>query len=218
MLALLAQGGDGGSVKRDLQIASDIRACDACPLAKKRQVAIPAEVGARYERGGLAFLVDIPGAAGDAGAGGKWRPLNPTERNDGRMFESALEMAGLDRGDILVMCRVRCQPPRNRIADYPEAFANCEQWNVAEMEAYDPAVVVLLGSWAMKPVFGAQARMGETRGWKRRTGEKFQWGGRTWLATWSPRQVVMDRDLLPQMAADFAAAREVLNGKPSDGA
>ena len=93
--------------------------------------------------------------------------------------------------------------------DYPEALSNCEPWNTAEFQAYDPAMVVLMGNVAMRPVFGAQAKITGTRGTFRTTGPDFDWGSRTWTATFDPVAVTQNPGLLNDVANDVRQAVEV---------
>lgn len=129
--------------------------------------------------------------------------------SNGVLVDQMLKSAGIDRSSILVMDRVRCQPTRNRLADFPEALANCEPWNVAEFAEYDPAMVVLMGNLAMRPVYGATARITGTRGVFRTTGDSFAWGRRTWAATWHPGAVGQTPGLMNDAVADLTAAYAV---------
>jgi len=127
----------------------------------------------------------------------------------GVMFNQLLEMAGVNRSDVLVINRVRCKPPRNRIADFPEAVTNCDQWNVAELTAYDPGMVVLLGATTINTVFGLKAKVSHLRGVFRSTGEKFEWGKRVWTATFDPAAAARTPELALNIANDIKLALEV---------
>lgn len=161
-----------------------VRSCMECPLWHLRGGddgghACPAEVGRHYERSGIAVMCEAPGKdENDAG-----RPL---VGRAGKMADSLFVQSGIRRSDLLLLNRVRCRPPRNRLADYPEAIAACDVWNRAELEEYNPAVVVLMGATAMEPIFGAKPKVGKLHGTIRATGPNHAWGERVFVATYHP--------------------------------
>ena len=68
-------------------------------------------------------------------------------------MDRLLRLAGLSRDVLFITNRVRCQPPRNRLDDHPEALLACEHWTVEELKVYNPRVVVVMGKPAIKGVF-----------------------------------------------------------------
>lgn len=162
---------------------------------------MPAEVGAAYA--GLAIMAEAPGAQEDLLG-------RPMVGRAGQLLEEALEQIGLMRSDVLILNRVRCRPPRNRLQDFPEAILNCDAWTVRELMAYDPKVVVLMGKTALQAVFGKTAAVGETRGMVRQTGEGFEWGARTWVGGYHPAAALRNPELRPFIVADLALAKGLL--------
>lgn len=132
----------------------------------------------------------------------------------GRILAGVLHEAGLSRDQLVILNRVRCRPPRNDIKSHPEAVLACDDWTKAELMEYDPAVVVLVGATAIGSIFGAQAKVGEVRGQVRVTGEDFEYGARTWLATYHPASLLPHRrpQNRPLVVADFMLAKELANG------
>lgn len=188
-----------------------ISSCVACPLQETRRHATPADVGPSFKRGGLAFMAGFPRDLEDrAGAplvAGAQRYGIPA----GVLFNQALTLAGVKREDVLVLNRVRCKPPRGRIADFPEATVNCDQWNIAELTEYDPGMVILLGGSTLNAVFGAKAKVTGSRGVFRSTGDEFVWGKRVWTATYDPLAAGREPALLLDIADDIKKAVEVFN-------
>ena len=195
-------------MRRSLEVLEQVAGCRACDprMVDARNGIVLAMPGKRYERGGFGVWADYPSEADDASG----RPFTATvtrgRPNGGEMFKRILAAAGIDREDVLVGTRVRCRPPRSRMGDYPEALTNCEPWNVAEFEAYAPAVVVVMGRYAMEPVYGANPKVGELQGTWRATGDGFAWGSRLWLATYTASAVAQNPDLLESVADDFRRA------------
>ena len=162
--------------------------------------------GKRYERGGFGVWADYPGEADDLSGKPMTPQVNRGRPNTGEVFKRIITAAGIDRDEILVGTRVRCRPPRNRMADYPEALTNCEPWNALEFETYAPAVVVVMGRYAMEPVYGANPKVGELQGTWRATGERFAWGERMWFATYNPSAVMRNTELMESVVEDFKTA------------
>ena len=192
-----------------MDLRTSIRTCTSCPLHETRVNATPADVGTNYRPQGLAFLAGFPGDLEDKSgvpmAVGAARYGIPV----GVLFNQALEMAGISRSDVLVMNRVRCKPPRNRVGDFPEATVNCDPWNVAELAKHAPALVVLLGGTTVTGVFGAKAKVTQMRGVFRSTSDKHVWGKRLWTATFDPAAAGRAPELLLEIADDMKRALAV---------
>ena len=158
-------------------------------------MAVPAEVGVDYT--GLAFMAQSPGKQENSTG----RPLvGPA----GRVFERLLGEAGLLRSQTLLMNRVRCHPPRNRLQDYPEALVECAVWTQAELGEYSPKVVVLMGREAIEMAFGKTTRVGAVVGHARMD-------GRIWVATYHPAAVLRNSELGEQVVRDFKLGVELCN-------
>ena len=195
---------------RNHELAAAIRGCTRCPLAGLRDgIAVPADVGgALADRDGrpIAIMGEAPGAQEDAVG-------LPFVGPAGRILAGILLEAGLSRETVVVLNRVRCRPPRNDLKSHPEAVLACDDWTKAELMEYDPAVVVLVGATAIGSIFGATAKVGEVRGQVRVTGEEFEYGARTWLATYHPASLLPFRrpQNRPLVVADFMLAKEIAN-------
>ena len=189
----------------NLELATAIRACERCPLSGLRTgLAVPADMGAHY--GGLAIMGEAPGAQEDAVG-------KPFVGPAGRILAGLLADVGLSRNDILILNRVRCRPPRNDLKSHPEAVEACDQWTKAELEAYNPAVVICVGATAIGSIFGAKATVGEVRGTVRSTGPTFEYGSRLWVPTYHPASLLPYRrpQNRPLVVADLMLAKELLN-------
>jgi uracil-DNA glycosylase len=90
----------------------------------------------------------------------------------GRLLDTALEAAGIDRGDAYVTNVVkhfrfsRPGPGKRRIHRTPDAeqIAACRPWLSAELRIIDPEVIVLLGATAAKALLGSSFRVTRQRG------------------------------------------------------
>lgn len=124
----------------------------------------------------------------------------------GKLLDNLLSQGGWTRTNTLVLNRVRCQPPRNRLQDYPDALTNCDKWTRAELEYYDPKVVILAGNTAMRAVFGVTANITAMRGKIRVTSEDYQYGKRIWVPTFHPAAVLRNPELAQDVVSDIRLA------------
>jgi DNA polymerase len=88
----------------------------------------------------------------------------------GRLLDSALEQAGIDRTKVYVTNVVKhfkWEPKgKRRIHKKPNAaeVAACRPWLEAEIERVDPRVVVALGATAAQALLGRDFRVSKQRG------------------------------------------------------
>ncbi len=137
----------------------------------------------------------------------------------GRLLQRAVDEAGLPRGRLYVTNAVkhfRFAPRGNRrIHQTPELahITACRPWLVAELQAVDPELVVVLGATAAKALLGPEFRVTRQRGelLTRPTSR----GDRTFLATVHPSAVLRTPDDAREQAyaalvADLRVAAEAL--------
>jgi len=120
-------------------IAEEIRACDACPLARTRICAVP---GAGSDTSGIVFIGEAPGANEDkAGL--------PFIGAAGKFLDEMLADIGLSRADVFITNVVKCRPLDNR-DPLPEEVETCtERYLWRQLDVLKPKVVVTLGRHAM---------------------------------------------------------------------
>lgn len=165
-----------------MSLAAEIRACVRCPLNEKQEPGahhVPGIAGPEYRPGGIAVVFEAPGYY-EARAG------TPMAGRVSGLFDDLLAAAGLSRAGLFLTNSVRCQPPNNRIQDYPEAVVACGHWTEQEFGAYAPSVIVLMGRTALRSIFGAEATVAGVRGMLTATPEKHGWGHRVLVATYHP--------------------------------
>ena len=188
-----------------------INKCHACPLGDMRDAndtrAVPAEAGDNYHPGGLAIFAEAPGAK-EALVG---RPMVGAA---GDQLNELLDYVGLSRDKVVIISRVRGRPPNNKIKSKEgvAAIAGCDPWVRAELDAYNPGVVLLMGATALELVFGKNPAVGKLRGSLRATGPEFAYGERLWVATAHPAAVLHgDPHWLPLIMQDMALAKGLLS-------
>jgi DNA polymerase len=88
----------------------------------------------------------------------------------GRLFDKALEEAGIDRGDAYLTNTVKHFKfklrGKRRIHQRPaaEEIAACRRWLDAELEVVKPQVLVCLGAVAAQALLGRQFKVTQHRG------------------------------------------------------
>ncbi len=134
--------------------------CKACDLWKRGTQTVFGE-GARHA--GVMFVGEQPGNEEDLTG-------KPFVGPAGKLFDKALEEAGIDRSQTYVTNVVKhfkWEPRgKRRIHKKPNAqeIAACRPWLEAEIALVKPKVVVALGATAAQALLGAKFRVTKQRG------------------------------------------------------
>ena len=135
-------------------------ACHGCTLYRDATHAVFGEGPATAR---VMLIGEVPGDAEDlAGA--------PFVGPSGKLLDEALEAAGIPRRDTYVTNAVKhfkfTRRGKRRIHDKPTRYevAACKPWLAAELEAVQPAIVVLLGATAAQALLGPAFRVTKVRG------------------------------------------------------
>jgi DNA polymerase len=131
-----------------------VRACTACGLCAKRKQAV---FGVGCETGPWMFIGEGPGADEDEQG-------DPFVGQAGRLLDSMLGAAGLQRGrDVYIANVVKCRPPGNRTPT-PEEAAACAPFLDRQIELVKPRMIVALGKTAAMRLLATEASLGSLRG------------------------------------------------------
>lgn len=125
--------------ERLLQIAADIRQCQACPLSRTRQHAVP---GIGNPAAEVMLIGEGPGREED-------RQGQPFVGASGKYLDQLLRSSGLSRSDIYITNVLKCRPPENRNPDKDE-IAACRHWLEAQIETIAPKLIVPMGNPALQ--------------------------------------------------------------------
>ena len=136
--------------------------CRGCHLWKVGTQTVFGE-GSRTPR--IMFVGEQPGDQEDIAG-------HPFVGPSGKLLDSALERAGLDRSDTYVTNAVKhfkwvpAERGKRRIHKSPNAIEirACHPWLDAEIAAVTPQVIVALGATAAKSLFGPAVRVTVQRG------------------------------------------------------
>jgi DNA polymerase len=134
--------------------------CRGCPLYADATQAV---FGAGPKNARIVLVGEQPGDQED-------RAGEPFVGPAGRLLDSALEEAGIDREAAYVTNAVKHfkfrASGKRRIHATPDTFevAACKPWLLAELSLLRPQVVVLLGATAGKALLGSSFRVTKSRG------------------------------------------------------
>lgn len=141
-------------------VAAEAAGCRACDLWERATQTVFGE-GPSDAR--MALVGEQPGDRED-------RSGRPFVGPSGRLLDEAVERAGLDREGLYVTNAVKhfkfTERGKRRIHDRPDAteIVACRRWIETELELIAPAVVVLMGTVAIRSVLGRPATITSLRG------------------------------------------------------
>jgi len=143
-------------------LRSAARGCRGCHLWK---VGTQTVFGAGAARTSIMFVGEQPGDQEDLAG-------RPFVGPSGRLLDSALERAGLDRKEVYVTNAVKHfkwvpdGSGKRRIHKSPNSaeIRACHPWLDAEIAVIAPRIIVALGATAAKALFGATFRVTTQRG------------------------------------------------------
>jgi uracil-DNA glycosylase len=142
------------------KLRSALPDCRACELWADATQAVPGDGSARAT---VMFVGEQPGDSED-------RAGVPFTGPAGRLFDRALEEAGIDRDLAYVTNAVKhfkwVGRGKRRIHQKPNAaeMAACRPWLDAELESVEPKVLVCLGATAAQALLGRSFRVTKMRG------------------------------------------------------
>ncbi|MDH7597643.1 MAG: uracil-DNA glycosylase [Methanothrix sp.] len=169
-------------------LAREIMRCERCGLSQARRNAVPGE-GPEDAR--IMMVGEAPGAAEDLAG-------RPFVGRAGALLDRALDLAGLDRGEIFITNVVKCRPPGNRRPSEGEIRA-CMPYLRKQIEIIRPSAVCLLGNVPAKAILGVQ-------GVTALRGRVFD---DLYLITFHPAAVLRNMDRMESFVSDLTKLREM---------
>lgn len=164
-----------------------VLACRACSLrGGARQVVF----GEGHPEARVVFVGEGPGAQEDAAG-------RPFVGAAGQLLDKMLAAMNFSRTrDVYILNVVKCRPPGNRTPEKAE-LEQCLPHLVRQLEILDPAIVVLLGSTALRALIQDDARITRMRGvWVSK-------GGRWWMPTYHPAALLRNPELKRSVWSDL---------------
>jgi uracil-DNA glycosylase len=151
---------DGPVVRSFRQLREAEAACTRCPLYRHATQVVPGE-GPKTAR--LLFVGEQPGDQEDLAG-------KPFVGPAGRVFNQALDEAGIDRSHTFVTNAVKHfkfeMRGKRRLHKKPNAYEidRCHWWLEAELNLLKPSGVVALGATALRSLIGRPMTLFQARG------------------------------------------------------
>jgi uracil-DNA glycosylase len=179
------------------ELRDAVRDCRACGLCRGRKQAV---FGVGAEQGPWLFVGEGPGADEDEQG-------EPFVGQAGKLLDSMLAAAGLQRGrDIYIANVVKCRPPGNRTPT-PEEAAACAAFLDRQIDLIAPKVIVALGKTAAARLLGAEPEsVGALRG------KVHDYRGRPVVVTYHPAYFLRNLPDKAKAWEDLLFARRVFAG------
>jgi uracil-DNA glycosylase family 4 len=181
-------------------VASEVRVCPLCELARSRTNAVPGE-GNPDAR--VMLIGEGPGFYED-------KEGKPFVGASGKFLTELLENAGLKREDVFITNVVKCRPPGNR-DPLPDEIEACAPYLERQINLIDPDVIVTLGRFSMSRFFPGE-RISKIHGKPKEVGRRLvvpMYHPAAALHQGALRATIQeDFDKLPRFLADRERARE----------
>jgi uracil-DNA glycosylase family 4 len=136
------------------RIDTTIRNCKLCRLHVGRMNAVPGD--GRIQDVDVMIVGEAPGRNED-------RAGKPFVGSGGKLLDSILKEAGLDRSEIYITNIVKCRPPNNRKPKGDEVETCTSNYLKKQIELLKPKLICTLGATALD-YFTGETKMGENHG------------------------------------------------------
>lgn len=159
------------------ELEKSIIDCKKCKLCQNRTNIV---FGSGNKNAILMFIGEGPGADEDIQG-------LPFVGKAGQLLNKGLEALNISRDEVYIANIVKCRPPQNRVPEEDEARA-CLNYLRNQVILIKPKIIVLLGSTALKNIFGESYKITRERGkWK-------ELKGRLYMPTWHPAALLRDEN------------------------
>jgi DNA polymerase len=175
-----------------VELASEVRACQQCPLGRTRTRAVPGEGPPDAK---ILFIGEAPGYHEDQ----QGRPFVGAA---GHLLEEMLAAIGLTRRDVYITNILKCRPPNNR-DPLPTEIAACGTYLERQLALIRPRLVCTLGRFSM-------ARFFPPRPMRELHGRTARHGDLTAYALYHPAAALRDPRLKDVFAEDFRQIPRIL--------
>ena len=193
---------DGASKEEQLErLTAEVRSCRLCPLHEGRMNPV---VGDGSLDSPLVLVGEAPGRKEDEQG-------KPFVGSAGKLLDSMLEEAGLDRSRLFITNIVKCRPPKNRRPLANEVRA-CSGHLETLMGIISPRVIAPMGNSSvghfMQRFMLERAKIGDIHG--NAFNVKSGWGDVILFPLYHPAAVLYNRSLERELRDDFVSLRGLL--------
>ena len=195
--------GDTTKKERLEAVAAEVLACRRCGLHEGRKNPV---VGVGDLDSPLVLVGEAPGRKEDELG-------KPFVGSAGKILDSMLKGAGLERSRLFITNVVKCHPPKNRRPLSKEVRA-CTEHLEALLGIISPRVIAPMGNSSTSYILGRygleRSSIGEVHG--RSLEAQAPWGRIVIFPLYHPAAVLYNRSLEGELKRDFASLKRVLEG------
>jgi uracil-DNA glycosylase family 4 len=185
------------------RVTAEVRACRLCPLHEGRMNPV---VGGGNLDSPLVLVGEAPGRKEDEQG-------KPFVGSAGKLLDSMLEGAGLERSKLFITNIVKCRPPKNRRPLSKEVRA-CSTHLETLLRTISPRVIAPMGNSSVGHflrMFGLDnAKIGDIHGSV--FSVEASWGEVILFPLYHPAAVLYNRALEQELRDDFASLKGLLKG------
>jgi uracil-DNA glycosylase family 4 len=185
------------------RVTAEVRACRLCPLHEGRMNPV---VGGGNLDSPLVLVGEAPGRKEDEQG-------KPFVGSAGKLLDSMLEGAGLERSKLFITNIVKCRPPKNRRPLSKEVRA-CSTHLETLLRTISPRVIAPMGNSSVGHflrMFGLEnAKIGDIHGSV--FSVEASWGEVILFPLYHPAAVLYNRALEQELRDDFASLKGLLEG------
>jgi DNA polymerase len=182
------------------ELNDQVRACQACRLARGRTHAVPGSGSPQAE---IMFIGEAPGYHED-------QQGLPFVGAAGQFLDQLLKSINLTREQVFIANVVKCRPPNNRDPQ-PDELEACRHFLDRQIELIQPRIIVTLGRYSMQLAFSGVS-ISQIHGTPKRIGDVVYYPMfHPAAALHQPRyRTFIEQDMLrlPQLLADLKAVPE----------
>ena len=176
------------------ELEASIIDCKKCKLCTNRSNIV---FGIGNKNADVMFIGEGPGADED-------RLGEPFVGKAGQLMDKAFKALEINREDVYIANVVKCRPPQNRVPEQDEAQA-CLNYLRNQVILVKPKIIVLLGSTALKNIFGNEYGITAARGkWIEKKGILY-------MPTWHPAALLRDETKKIDFWKDLKLVKQKMN-------
>lgn len=169
-----------------------IRACQLCPLAQTRTLAVPGE-GPLHPH--IMLIGEAPGKNEDLQG-------KPFVGAAGKILNALLENAGVKREDVFITSICKCRPPDNRVPTPFEGSTCTSNYLSKQIDILKPRVIGLMGKTAIKYLLEEDVNL------QKMHGQPIKKGNQTFVVLYHPAAMIYNQKLKETMISDFSKMNE----------
>jgi uracil-DNA glycosylase len=173
--------------KQFQRLNDEVRRCTRCELSQNRTQAV---FGTGNPYAELMVIGEGPGEEED-------NQGLPFVGKSGQLLDKILAAAGFSRQEnVFIANIVKCRPPANR-EPTPEERTACLPFLLLQIEMIQPAIIILLGSTALKGLIDPNGKITQVRG------KWMEWNDIQVMPTFHPSALLRNPDLKKEVWEDM---------------